>query len=456
MKGKIYLERNKFLIISLCFIMIMICIGQLSGVFPMPSNIAVTVESIIVFFTINIYFVIDKKLKIFGFTHAHMLYASISAFGIGWVCYFVGRDSVYKTISSYSARFLDSQMYAKAIVLSMLSFLIYILGAGVGKNLSKNKDFSKETDDLRDQTASIILANVGIAFIGLSFVVFAVFIMFGRISLSMSYEQFRNAMESFSLYTYMLFLYEVGICFVVACGNRLQLRLGIILYAAVAVVFFLTGNKGEVLYGLLACIGILRYKGVKIRIKYIIWLAVIAFLIIPFITTARREGVLESISSIGINFTGFFVELGTQVRCTVYILEQMFSGSRELLWGYSYYNPIVNILNRLTPFIDISIQAPSSFDFKTAFSSMGFNQIAEGYANFGVLGSCLYFFVTGIFLSKNEKKKMSNSELGYFGAICAILINVSRNKFAFFWGQVVIVSLIYYIVSKLIVQRISN
>ena len=452
MNGKLYIERNKFLIILLWFIMTIVCIGQLSGILSMPSNIGVTIESTIVFLIINLYFAVDKKLQIFGFTHAHLLYASISAFCVGWVCYFVSRDSVYKTLSSYSSRFLDSPMYAKAIILSMLAFLIYIFGAEVGRTLSMNKNADSEMAEVRNRAESRVLANIGIIFIGLSFVAFAIFILLGRVSLSMNYTQFRNAMESFSLYKYMLFLYEVGICFVVACGNTEQLRFGVILYIAVATVFFLTGNKGEVLYGLLACIAILRYKGVKIKLKYVLWLAVLVFLIIPFVTAARSEGVLESLSSIGINFTGFFVELGTQVRCTVYVLEQVFSGSRQLIWGYSYYNPIVNIFNRIIPFVDISIQAPASFDFKTAFLSMGFNQIAEGYANFGAIGSCLYFFITGAFLSKNEGKIMSDAELGYIGAVCAILINVSRNKFAFFWGQVLIVSLLYMIVSKIIVR----
>ncbi|MGI6264933.1 MAG: O-antigen polysaccharide polymerase Wzy [Acutalibacteraceae bacterium] len=436
--------------------MTFVCVGQLTEVLPMPSNTAVTLESLAVFLIVNAYFLFDKTLKLFGLTHVHLLYASISAFGVGWICYFVGRDSVYETISVYSAAFLDSPMYAKAIVLSMLAFLVYILGVIIGKALIKPAQKNREINELEDRYLSKILANIGIAFIGMMFVAFAALMVMGRISLTMSYEQFRAAMEGSTLYAYLLLFYEAGICFVVACGNTTQVKIGVTLFSIVAIAFFLTGNKGEVLYGLLACIGILRYKGAKIKVKYVVALCILAFFVIPFVTATRKMGVIGSLSCLDLNFTGFFVELGTQVRCTVYVLEQMFNGSRELIWGFSYFNPIVNIVNRLIPFVDLSMAVPASFDFKTAFASMGFNQIAEGYANFGAIGSCLYFFITGLFLSKNEGKKLSNAALGYFGAICAILINVSRNKFAFFFGQVLIISVVYFAARKIAPYRLAR
>lgn len=450
---KLYIKKNKLFVMVVWFIMAFVCIGQLYDFFPMPSNLMITIESLVVFAIVNIYFAVDEKLKIFGFAHAHFLYASISAFGIGWVAFLIGRDSVYQTISAYSAGFLDNPAYGKAVVLSMLAFLTYLLSVAIGNSAHKEWVHEKEAGRLRDVAASRILADLGIAFIGFSFVVFSLFLISGRISLSMSYSEYMASIEGFSIYAYMLLAYEVGICFVVACGDATQKKIGITLFAAVAVIFFLTGNKGEVLYGLLACIGIYRYKGMKIKLKHIILLAILVFVVIPFITATRREGVLGGLSSIGASSTGFFVELGTQIRCTVYVLAQMSNGSRELIWGYSYYSPIMNILNRMIPFADLKIKPPASFDFTTTFASMGFNQIAEGYANFGVAGSCLYFFITGLFLSKNESKQMGNAPLGYLGAICAILINVSRNRFAFFFGHVFIVSVIYFGVTWMVARR---
>ena len=96
---------------------------------------------------------------------------------------------------------------------------------------------------------------------------------------------------------------------------------------------------------------------------------------------------------------------------------------------------------------------PASFDFGESFLGMGFNQIAEGYANFGIFGAIIYFFTIGFFLGKNESMRLSLVRLGFIGCICSELINVSRNKFAFFWGHVLIIYILYFAILFLVNKK---
>lgn len=412
------------------------------------SNVSITLLSIIVFVFTNYYFVISKRIVFLGLPHVFFIYASLSVLSCGWVYFLVGEDVVTNTISSYSARFFDSPFYSKAVNLSMLVFLIYVLGCQIGVLVRTKHPIRTQDVHLRTKIQTSLektYANIGIIFVGSTGIMFAIMMLTGNLSVSMTYSQYREVVDSSTLYAYVLLFYQIGICFIIACGNQKQLTIGIGIYLFPALIFFLTGNKGEVLYACLACIGIARVKGYKINLKWIIGGIALMFCVIPLITETRKYGVLSSDtwSSISLNISGFFVEIGTQVRCTVYMLEQFASGSRELIWGYSYYSPILNIIDRVIPF-NIRISEPASFDFKTSFATMGFNQIAEGYANFGIMGALFFFFLVGYFLSIKEKGITTNERLAFYGSICAILINVSRNKFAFFWGHVLILVIIFY------------
>lgn len=420
------------------------------GLITMPSNYAITLISLFVFIFVNIYpRDMERNNVVFGgMTHVHLLYASISAFGLAWVYYLIGSAVAERSISqSVITIIFNSQQYGRALCLSMMAFLCYSLAVIIGTRKRKKEDIEAAPNKLliNEEGAANLLGWIGVVFIGLMLFYLFALMLTGELRLTMSYLSFMELIRGSAIYQNLLFAYSAGICYVMSCGNRVQTKIGVSLFSLAAIILFMTGNRGEVLYAGLACMGVLRRKGYRFNLKMIVGIALLVFIVIPFIARTRLEGVAAGFSSIGIDFTGTIVGLGGQLRCTTRVLDQFASGSRQFIYGYSYYSPIFNIIDHFVPF-NVRLTDPVSFDFLTAFNGWGFNQIAEGYANFGAIGSCAYFFLTGLFLSKKESKEMNKLELAYFASICATLINVSRNRFAFFWGHILILSAVYLIV----------
>ena len=413
-------------------------------ILPYPSELVLTFLTIFDFLFISFFFYLHTSFKCFSISHVHFIYAAMGAFSVGWVYYIVGSSSVVYGSDS-TARFIDSsywvsRFYSPSIVLSMLAFHFYPIGCLLGcySNRHDHINYRKNT---RTEKA---IGNLGLFLLVISAASFLYLMYIGVFYIGMVYEKYRLLLDMFPFLSLIVLFYSIGICSVVACGNKNQLKIGWALFLLTAFFYFSTGNKGEVLYALLSVIGIMVYKGLKMDWRLIGAIAVLAFVVIPFITASRHSGVISG--NIGMTFspTALFVEIGTQIRCTVYMLDDFYNNTRDYIYGYSYYSPILNILDHIIP--GLRMEVPPSFDFKDSFATMGFNQIAEGYANFGAFGGVLYFLAVGFYLGRNESKKLSPVRLGLVGSICSEFINVSRNKFAFFWGHVLIIYMLYIII----------
>ena len=407
-------------------------------ILPMPPAKLLSVWSIFLVLFISHYFTISPKLKYLGLSHVHFLYAAICAFGLDWMHTLIG-DYTLENIRPASLYFLSSPNYYRAIVLSMLAFLFYPIGCAIS-----TKSQTEETFVIDETSLQKNITYVGLIFLSLAALFFVYMLATGIISIGMDYSLFREVAYDNEYYSWVIMIYSIGLCWSISCGNEKQKKIAWGLFAFSAAVFFLTGNKGEVLYALLTVIAVMRYKGLKISFKLILALAFIAFILIPIVTSSRHQGgIFENLGDVALNFSGFFTELGMQLRCTVMILDDYARGARDYLLGYSYYGPIINHIPGL------HMADPRSFDFKEAFATMGFNQIAEGYANFGAIGSIAYFTITSWYLSKNESKQLTMPKLALLGAICSELVNISRNRFLPFFPHIAIILFLYYIVKLL-------
>ena len=128
-----------------------------------------------------------------------------------------------------------------------------------------------------------------------------------------------------------------------------------------------------------------------------------------------------------------------QIRTSVYVLDDLQNGVYTFLYGKSYYQPIINMI---TPFLD---HTTATDHIRLMYKGYGFNQVIEGYLNFGILGVIGYFGIVGYLLAKWENIIVNKMRLAYIGTITCILINATRNYFAFVPGQIVIVSIIYLV-----------
>lgn len=415
------------------------CILLFSAKLNMPSNMEVTCLSVVVVAASYLFFYANGKIAVFGLSSVHLIYTIFSAFALGWVYFLLG--SQFVNVNEYTMRFIEYEEYPYAVVLSIIAIMTYVIAVKAGGSSANEHDNRAWGYKTGKETFFYWAGCVMVSLMPLYLVYMMVV---GKVDLLKNYGSFIAAVSDSSLYPWIILLYGAGICYIISNMEKGRWKIGIVLYVFGALILFLTGNKGEVLYALLVCFGIYQYKNRKFSWKWMLLIGLILFVIIPFVSSTRTESVLSGISDIGISFTDSFVEIGMQIRCTVYVLEEFNDGLRDFIWGFSYYNPIVNIVDNLILVKDISLQAPASFNFKEVYSHKGFNQIAEGYANFGVYGAMLYYGITGYLFSRIEAKRLSNQKLAYFGSVMVVFINVTRNKFAFVFGQILVLSVIYF------------
>lgn len=402
-------------------------------------------------------FKINDKIATFGLCSVLLLYTICTQFGMV-IVYFLLGESFVSDYQIWTLAFLYSENLSRAIALGIISITIYTIVVYVVSSKSCSMDKRQPAINKLGDNEKTVVVYIGYAMLAVTFLYLLYFLATGQISLHSSYNDFiSNVSKNNLLWNYMLIIYATGIAYVVAAGNKKQLKTGLIMYGATALILFLTGNKGEVLYATLACVGVYQYRGNKMSMKLALMILMVVFVIIPVITASRGEGVLGSLSGNGgLNggsFTSAFTEMGMQIRLSAYVLDEFQNGTRSLIWGYSYYSPFVNIIDRLLFNVGIRIPAPASYNFVSRFPGYGFSQIAEAYCNFGLTGVMIFHFLLGLILSKIESRKemLSPAKLAYFTSIITILINATRNRFSFVPGQILIMSMIYLLI-KLICQ----
>lgn len=413
------------------------------------GNIFVSIFSIIVTCVI---------FATFKFVHGNILslgfvfiaYNILMHFGFGVINFLVSNVFAREMYASWTLAFLQSSNYSLAIIISALAFECYTIAWLIGL---RNKR-PRETSPLEKRCNTEVVENLvcyilGIAMLSGVFLYFCYLFVTDRMSFSMTYTDYRNnVMKGNTLYSWVLVFYPTGLLYVIASSKGRRRAVGIALFTATAFIFLITGNKGEVLYAVLASLGILGYQGRKLNKKLVLFLCVIMFVIIPIVTATRSSGVINGFQLVFASFTDSFLEIGMQIRCLVYSIDGVKNGIYPLMYGYSYLNPICQALGylilplRSLPEIPIDLVSSNS-----SFSGFGFTQVAEGYLNFGIIGSMLVFGLFGYYIGKLEFKRMNTRKLCLIGSVLVILINLSRNTFIFVPGQVTVMLIIYFLVN---------
>lgn len=416
-------------------------------IFPLMSSKNITILSLgYIFLLLYVFFRTEDK---HGMSASLLAYLILTQFGMSTLYYVFGPESL-SSFSSITLRFLNSNLYNKAIILGMVASISYVLGARFASMFKSRKKGSVSS---KNNLENDLVYYTGILFLFFTFLYLAFFTLSGRIRLGMSYHAYLNSGIVNSFYSWLLLIYSLGICFTVSVAEKAKLRLAVVLFSISALILFSTGNRGEVLYATLAALGIVYYKNEKLKFKYVFFAIGLVFVIIPFIRTTRHVGTINAFDLLTINIFDAVAEMGHQLRLSVLILEEFAFGTREFLYGFSYYNPIINIIDNFIPG-SIRLNQPLDFNFDSAFSGLGFSQVAESYANFGLLGVITYHFIISFLLRKAELKNLRGLKLAYWGGVLAILINATRNRFAFVIGQVFILTMIYLVLKVLSNKRI--
>ena len=426
-------------------VMLLLVTGSL--LFFDVGNVFVSVFSIIVSVLIIMTFKIAHG-NILSLGFVLLAYNLLMHFGFGVIHFLISEKPAYELYSRWILSFLSSSNYPLAIIVSALAFETFTIAWLIGLKRSSTVcvELPEEADEDAEERQKTACYVMGVLMLGAVLLYFLYLMLIGRLSLSMSYAEFiENVSKGNTLYSWVLVLYATGLLYVVSSFGERKRILGIALFVITALIFFLTGNKGEVLYAVLAALGVVGYQRKKLNVKLVALICVIMFVIIPIVTATRSIGVKDEFSLGLSSFTDSFLEIGMQIRCVVYSIDGAESGAYPQMYGYSYLRPILRIIGYIVfPLRSLPEPAVDLYSAKSDFYGFGFTQVAEGYLNFGILGSMLFFAILGFAFGRLEFKKMNPMKLSLIGSILAILINCSRNVFSFVPGQVVVMIAIYF------------
>ena len=404
---------------------------------PSISHFHITLLSVISLTLLLFSFFITENKN--GISASLLAYLILTQFGMSVIFYFFGRQSL-ASFGDFTISFLTNEMYVKSTCLANLAVFSYVFGARIG---SKTK--------FRLPRKSISKVEIKLVYyVGLTFLIFTLFyllsyIYLGKIRIGMPYYEYLNSGIIDKFYPWLLLLYSLGLVFTISVADKSRQKIALLIFCFSGIIFFTTGNRGEVLYPTLAALGISYYKNRKIKLIHIAMVIGLVFILIPLIRITRHNGTMSIFNTLSMNTFDAIAEMGHQLRLSVLILSDFADGTRDYLYGFSYLNPIVNIVDNFVPF-NIRLKPPLSFNFESAFSGLGFSQVAESYANFGVVGVLFYHFIISFFIRKSEIKEIEGHELAFWGGVLVILINATRNRFAFVLGQLLILTIIDFII----------
>lgn len=383
-------------------------------------------------------YLLNRKQSIFCFSGVILLYTMMTQFGLAIPFAFFGKD-ILSQYSDYTLRFLESSSLSDALLMGSIAILTYAIVSQLVTVSIPLVDGEKQYERAEEPNSQYgVLVYVGYALIMLTLLFMLYYLATGAFRIGGLYSDYRkNVVNESSLYAYVLMFYSMGLIFIVACGTKKQIKLGLLLYCLPGLIFLLTGNKGEVMYSALAAIAVIIYRGYRPDIRLAVLITVTLLFVIPIVTSTRNLDPGSIAEEINIGLFDSFSEMGMQIRVSVYVVEQFSLGLRDFLYGYSYYSPIVNIIGNFLPFVYIS--RPADYNFSSEFTGMGFSQVAESYCNFGLIGIVLFFSIISFLVSLREQQKLDGYQLAFLGCATSILINATRNRFAFVIGQLVMI-----------------
>ena len=385
-----------------------------------------------------------------GLSIALCAYYILTQFGISWFVTAVPIASLEGS-SYYLAGWLYSPNYVRAVELAIVGLLSYAIFVVIGSG-SKSVRLKLINYPLNYRSGTIMYRfSIIVLIVALTILIMCLFA--GLFSLTGDYIKFRKFSESYEfLWSIIVLLISIGAIFGFSSENRRGKRLFYLLFSIISLIVLATGNKGEIMYPLLAMFGIGINKTGKIDKKYVLGGLIVLLVIIPSITALRYDGVLSNVSQVIFSFGAAFVEMGAQLRLTVFVLDTVGSSKHEFLHGYSYYNPFLTMSDSFIPFIS-KTPTPDTYASFDKFYKFGFSQVAESFANFGLMGVIIFHSFLGYVTSKWDQQKTDFVKLGLFGVWLSILINMTRNRFSFVPGQFLLVYLVWIFLVFLQLRR---
>ncbi len=277
----------------------------------------------------------------------------------------------------------------------------------------------------------------------------------GKLPLFGTYQDYFSSLENVTFYQTGIFVYALGITLIFSNVSAQTYKLPLFIILLPGLMLLITGNRGELFYPLLAGLGVVITRGIKINKKLVLIIITILFLVIPLISATRNLKTIESFDSVNISITDPFITMGYTLRPLVLTTEWIESGE-DFGYGASYFVPIQRGISNFIPYMNKISYEGKPYSFRDRLPTMGYSVVAEAYYNFGILGNFLFMALISLFLSFLGDFSNSFVRLSIVTGITAILINNIRNAFSYVPGQItlfIILLLLLFLIEKVIFKR---
>jgi oligosaccharide repeat unit polymerase len=398
---------------------------------------------------------ISNRISTLGVFTVLFIYYTLIHFGASTV-YFIFPETVYSNYKPYHYEWLNTEHVIIAIFLCVLAQIVFIFG-GIffGKKIIKEDLITNNYG----ADKSLWIPRVGFICLIIVLLYFVLNILTGSISLTLGYSEFKEWRKESDFISFALFLLATGYIMVIATGSKHQIYYINILYFIMSIILFLTGNKGEVLYAGLTALGVyyVRFKYISFRI--IVLFLALFFIIVPFITATRSGSIINSIDQFGLNLLNPFLETGWQLR-TVEKVVYWIENGENFGYGISYWVPVERIISRVT--LGVIPPLPiygTSWSFGERLPGWGFSQVAESFYNFYIFGPIMFYFLQAWFSIKVDSLNVNVYNKALFASIAVILMILTRNRFSFVPGQIlmaIVIVLICYVLDGRLKKRNQN
>lgn len=346
-----------------------------------------------------------------------------------------------------------NEHYVK-IAIKMIITAIFSLEAGVslafmGKYI---KNPFQEPSVKEENFHDLFILGIIIFGLAISVLVISTFMGSGYASMLQSgYTEFksniRNTDVRYFLTALSTFLPVSVLIMVSGSITKNQYRTAYIGSFLTIVAFFMAGDRGGAFSFLIAFVFTLTLLGKRFSNTKIIVGAILVLILIPAIKDLRHQQISRILSyGIELNneespFYRAFTETGSSFQTflgTIMIIPEI----EDYRYGYTYISAISKLVPNFGAWVPPSLESRTLTSWITYYmnpggsSGLGFLQIAEFYAQFGVFGIFAGFFIAGYLLTRWQKKCESGYSdrkwIAVNGCIlCFLLIWIRNDIFTF-------------------------
>lgn len=446
---------NLFSKIFSIVILIYLCIVYFFGCETNYTVIAIscTIASTLLLWTRTNY-------NIYGVNAMVFYYMILSQFGYVFSLVLFGSEANTRMV--YSNGIVRTDNFTIAIIISGLAVLLYSISATNGSHIKfKIREFKFSYFDKYEVCENFIFySQISILLIQLVISITTQF-LFG----DMLYSQRTELLgEKYPIIMYIYYFSECAMPLIIATGSKRKIAVATMVYIPIVALQFLSGNRGEVMYGVLIIIAILslKYKN-AINVRRIIIFIVLSIIILPTIASVREGGTF-SFNGFSSQLSAFLSELGFQIVPTTYTVDYI-DNTHNYQFGATYLYDIVlrlaGILGCDTTSMRLSMAKVDNMlpDFGYG---LGYSQVAESYYNFGLIGIGVEMFIIsrlGLLFEKKIKDDIDGSLIIIYVCMAVNLVNITRNKFDSTFIFLVYSFLIYFcnkVISGRQRKRIAN